>query len=391
MRKKLTALVVLALAAGAAGAAGAADRIKVGFVSTLSGPQGAPGIDARDGFLLAVKLAGGKLGELPAEVLVTDDQFNPETGKQAVDRYVKRDRVDFVTGIIYSNVLLAAAPSAFEAKVPYVSSNAGPSQIAGSGCNAYFVSAAWQNDGYHEASGQYATSKGTKSVYLLAPNYPAGKDALAGFKRFYTGKVVDEVYPRLGQLDFAAELAQVRAAKPEAVYAFMPGGMGINFVKQYVAAGADKEAKLYTPGFSADEDTIKAVGEPMIGILNTSQWAADLDNPANRKFVQEFQKEYGRPPTMYASQAYDVALLVDAAVKQIGGKVEDKEALRKALYEAKFDATRGKFRFNKNNFPVQDYYLREVYKDAGGRITNKTIAKVFSDFQDVHAAKCKMR
>src|SRR5215510_12807420 len=174
MRKKVIALVVLALVAGGASAA---DRIKVGFVSTLSGPQGAPGIDARDGFLLAVKLAGGKLGDLPAEVLVTDDQFNPEAGKQAVDRYVKRDRVDFVTGIIYSNVLLAAAPSAFEAKVPYVSSNAGPSQIAGSGCNAYFVSAAWQNDGYHEASGQYATSKGFKSVYLLAPNYPAGKDA----------------------------------------------------------------------------------------------------------------------------------------------------------------------------------------------------------------------
>jgi branched-chain amino acid transport system substrate-binding protein len=182
----------------------------------------------------------------------------------------------------------------------------------------------------------------------------------------------------------------MRAAKPDAVFFFLPGGMGINFVKQYVAAGADKEAKLYTPGFSADEDTIKAVGDPMIGILNTSQWAADLDNPANKKFVQEFQKEYGRPPTMYASQAYDVALLVDAAVKQIGGKVEDKEALRKALVDAKFDATRGKFRFNKNHFPIQDYYLREVYKDANGRITNKTVSKVFSDFQDVHAAKCKM-
>ena len=369
----------------------AANELKIGYLSTLSGPAGAIGVEVRDGFNLALKLAGGKLGGLPTEVVFADDTLNPETGKQLAERLLKRDRVNLMTGVIFSNVMIAAWPTIQEGKVFYVAPNSTPTSITGKGCNPHFVSAAWPNEGHHEAAGLYAKSKGFQNVYLIAPNYPAGKDATTGFKRGYGGTISAEVYTKLNQLDYSAELAQIRAAKPAALYAFLPGGMGINFVKQYVAAGADKEAKLYTPGFSADEDTIKAVGEPMIGILNTAQWAADLDNPANKTFVQAFQKEYGRVPTMYASQAYDVALLIDAAVKQIGGKVEDKEALRKALSEAKFDATRGKFRFNKNNFPIQDYYLREVYKDASGRITNKTVGKVFSDFQDVHAAKCKMK
>jgi len=388
MRKNMIALVVLAFVAAGVQAA---DRVKVGFVSTLSGPQGAPGIDSRDGFLLAVKMLGGKLGDLPVEVLVADDQFNPETGKQIADRFVKRDRVDFVTGIIYSNVLLAAAPTAFEAKVPYVSSNAGPSQLAGSGCNPYFVSAAWQNDGSHEASGQYATNKGFKTVYLLAPNYPAGKDALTGFKRFYKGKVVDEVYTKLGQLDFAAELAQVRAAKPDAVYAFMPGGMGINFIKQYVAAGLSKDIQLVLPGFSADEDTIKAVGEPMLGLFNPAHWSPDLDNAESKRFVAAFEKEFGRIPSAYAAQGFDAALMMDGAIRAMKGKVEDRDALMRALKTGKYRSVRGDYKMNNNGFPIQNYYLRVVGKDAQGRIINKTMGTVLANHGDAYAKDCKLK
>jgi branched-chain amino acid transport system substrate-binding protein len=389
MRKNMIALVVLALVATGVQAA---DRVKVGFVSTLSGPQGAPGIDSRDGFLLAVKMLGGKLGDLPVEVLVADDQFNPETGKQVVERFVKRDRVDFVTGIIYSNVLLAAAPVAFEAKVPYVSSNAGPSQLAGSGCNPYFVSAAWQNDGSHEASGQYATNKGFKTVYLLAPNYPAGKDALTGFKRFYKGKVVDEVYPKLGQLDFAAELAQVRAAKPDAVYAFMPGGMGINFIKQYVAAGLSKDIQLVLPGFSADEDTIRAVGEPMLGLFNPAHWSPDLDNAENKRFVAAFEKQYtGRIPSAYAAQGFDAALMIDGAIRAMKGKIADRDALMHALKTGKYRSVRGDYKMNNNGFPIQTYYLRVVGKDTQGRIINKTMGTVFTNHGDAYAQDCKLK
>jgi branched-chain amino acid transport system substrate-binding protein len=369
----------------------AADKVKVGLVSTLSGPAGALGVDMRDGFNLALKHLNGRLGNLPAEVQAQDDQFNPETGKQIVDRFVKRDRVDFVTGIIYSNILLAAAPVAFDAKTPYVSANAGPSQYAGKACNPYFVSAAWQNDGFHEAAGQHATQKGYKNTYLMAPNYPAGQDALNGFKRYYKGKVADEVYVKLGQLDFAAELAQLRAAKPEAVYVFFPGGMGINFIKQFVAAGLSKDVTLILPGFSADQDIIPAVGDSMLGLFNTAHWAPDLDSAENRKFVADFETTYKRIPSVYAAQGYDTALLIDAAVRGVKGKVEDREAVMRAMKSARPKSVHGEYRLNRNGYPVQNYYLRVVGKDQKGRLVNKTIGTIFTNHGDSYAKDCPLK
>jgi branched-chain amino acid transport system substrate-binding protein len=385
-------LVLAALAAAAlATQAHAADRVKVGFISTLSGPNAALGIDIRDAFQLAVKLNGGKLGGLPAEVIVVDDQFNPDTGKQAADRLIKRDRVDFLTGIVFSNILLAAAPPALESKTIVISANAGPSQLAGEQCNRYFFSASWQNDVNNGAPGMLATQRGFGNVYLIAPNYPAGRDALNGFKSFYKGKVVEETYTKLGQLDYSAEIAQIRAAKPDALFMFLPGGMGVNFIKQFVASGLSKDMRLLSAGVGADEDIIKAVGEPMLGLFNTAHWAHDLDNAPNRKFVEAFQKEYGRLPTVYAAQGYDTALLIDAAVRDVKGKVEDREAVIKALRAKRFQSVRGDFRWGNNNFPIQDWYLRVVGKDSQGRITNKMIGTVAKDVGDVHAAKCPLK
>jgi branched-chain amino acid transport system substrate-binding protein len=378
------------LCAGVIGAAHAADRVKVGFLSTLSGPGAGLGVDIQDGFNLALKSTGGKLGGLPTEVLAVDDQQNPETAKQATDRFLKRDKVDFMTGIVFSNVMLAVGPSIFESKTFYVSANAGPSQYAGAQCNPYFFNVAWQNDNLHEAVGKHVNDRGLKKAVLVAPNYPAGKDALTGFKRYYKGEVADEIYTKLGQLDYAPELAQIRAAKPDAVYIFLPGGMGINFIKQYAGTGLAKEVILFGPGFSADEDVIKAVGEPMTGMYNASHWAHDLDNPQNRRFVEDFQAAYGRLPSLYASQGYDAALLIDAAVRDVKGRIEDKEALRAALEAAHFRSVRGAFRFNNNHYPVQDYYLRVIGKDAKGRITNRMAGTIFKDHADAYAAECKM-
>lgn len=369
----------------------AADKVKVGMLSTLSGPGAGLGVDIRDGFNLAVKQLGGKFGGLPVEVIVADDQANPDVAKQTTERLLKRDKVDFMTGVVFSNVMLAVGPSVFAAKVPYVSANAGPSQYAGEQCNPYFFNVAWQNDNLHEAVGKTVADKGFKKVVVLAPNYPAGKDAINGFKRYYKGAVADEIYTKLGQLDYSAELAQARAAKPDAMYIFLPGGMGINFIKQFVGAGLSRDITLFGPGFSADEDVIKAVGEPMLGMFNSSQWAHDMDNPANKRFVADFQKEYGRLPSLYASQGYDAAMLLAAAVRDAKGKTEDKEAVLKALKAAKFDSVRGAFKFGPNQFPVQDYYLRVITKDGQGRVTNKTLGKVFSNHADAYAAQCKMK
>ncbi len=368
----------------------AADKVKVGLLSTLSGPGAGLGVDIRDGFNLALKHSGGKLGGLPAEVIVADDQANPEGAKQTADRLVKRDKVDFMTGVVFSNVMLAVGKPIFDAKTFYISANAGPSQLAGAQCSPYFFSASYQNDNMHEAVGKTVQDKGFKKVALLAPNYPAGKDALAGFKRYFKGEIASEVYTPLNQLDYGSELSKMRASGADAVYIFLPGGLGVNFIKQFVGAGLSKDMTLFGPGFSADEDVIRAVGEPMLGMFNTSQWAHDMDNAANKRFVADFQKDFGRLPTLYAAQGYDAARLMDAAVRDAKGKLEDKAAVQKALKAAKFDSVRGAFKFNTNQFPIQDYYLRVITKDTTGRITNRTLGTVFKNHADAYAAECKM-
>ena len=380
-----------ALSLALAASVQAADKVKVGFISTLSGPAAAIGTDIRDGFNLALKMSGGKLGGLPAEVLITDDQQNPDVGRQAADKYLKRDHVDFVTGIVFSNVLLAVAPAVFENKTILLSANAGPSVLAGAQCSPWFFSVAWQNEGTPEAAGKYTADKGFKSVFLLSPNYPAGKDMVTGFKRFYKGTIADELYPRLGQLDFSAELAQIRAAHPDAVFFFLPGGMGINFIKQFAAAGLGKETTLITTAFSADEDIIPAVGEPMLGIYNTGFWNHDMDNPESKTFVAAFEKEYGRLPSGYAAQGYDAARAIDAAVREVKGKLEDTDGVRSALRANKFKSVRGPFKINRNGFPIENFYLRVVERDAKGRITNRTLSVVLKDQPDPYVEQCPLK
>lgn len=387
------AAAALCLAAGTASmATAAAGTVKVGVALDISGPFAGPGAEIRDGLNLAAKQLGNKLGGLPAEFLQADTAGNPETARQVADRFLKRDKVDFFTGPVGSNVVLAVGPSVFGAKVPFLSANPGPSQLAGAQCNPFFFGTSYQNDAMHEAAGQHAANKGYKKVVVLAPNYPAGKDAVNGFKRAYKQPVADEVYTKVGQLDFAAELAQLRAAKPDAVYIFQPGGMGINFIKQFMGAGLNKDIVLISSPFTADEDIIAAVGEPMVGIFNASSYAHDLDNAANKQFVAEFQKAYGRLPTLYAAFAYDVVMNIDAAVKSLNGKLDDRAAVAKAVKTAKFNSVRGPVSYGNNQFLVQDYYLRQVVKTKDGKITNALQpGKLFTAHQDSYASQCGMK
>jgi branched-chain amino acid transport system substrate-binding protein len=384
-------LLVAALLGAAAFAAQAADKVKIGFISTLSGPNAAIGGDIRDGFNLGVKLNGGKLGGLAADVIVADDQLNPDTGKQHADRLVKRDRVDFVTGTVFSNVVLAIAPQITDSKTFFIGPNAGPAQYTGAQCNPFFFVSSWPSEAYSEAAGQYVTERGFKSVIFLAPNYQGGKDASNGFKRYYKGKLADEMYTKLGQLDYAAELAQIRAAKPEVLYVFLPGGMGINFIKQFVASGMSKDIQLVVPLWGSDQDIIRAVGDPMLGLFSLGHWTIDMDNAANRKFVAAFEKEYKRLPTGYAASGYDTALLLDAAIRRVKGNLDNKEALRAAIKSADFKSVRGDFKFNANQFPVQDYYLQVVSKGADGKIAHKTLGRILTARGDAYVQDCKMR
>lgn len=386
--KRIGAFVILSLLCAAI--AVASEPVKIGMITTLSTKGGYLGEDIRDGFMLAIKQSGGNLGGIPVELMVEDDNRKAEKGLQIADRFMKRDKAQILTGIVFSNVATAVVPRIVRSGAFYISPNAGPSTLAGKECDKNYFNVAWQNDNLHEAVGQYVSEKGYNNVYLLAPNYPAGKDGLAGFKRFYTGNIAGEVYTILGQADYAAELAALRAAKPDAVFFFLPGGMGINFIKQYAQAGLNKSIPLFGPAFSFDERLLDAVGESALGVINGSQWSWDLDTPANKQFVEAFRKEYGRTPTLYASQGYDAALLIASALKAVNGDMSKSDEFRAALEKADFPSVRGKFRFGANHHPIQDIYVREVIKDEQGKVTNRIVKKAFTDHVDAYAKDCSM-
>ena len=383
--------LVFSAALLAANGAQAADEIKIGFLTTLSGPGAGTGQDIRDAFTLAIKMNDGKLGGLPVNISITDDQNNPVAARQTVERYIKRDKVDIITGPVFSSVVLPIVPGILQSDTVFISTNTGPADYAGEKCDPNFFVVSWQNEDVPQAMGAFANEKGYKRVAMIAPNYPGGRESLQGFKRLYTGEIVDEVYTKMGQLDYSAEIANLKTAKPDAVFYFLPGGMGINFVKQYNASGLQKDAPLLTPGFTADTENIAALGKDMVGTFNSSQWADDLPNEANKKFVEAYKKEYGRLPSMYSSQGYDAAMLIDGAVRQVNGKIEDKETFRKAMKDAQFASVRGDFKFNNNNYPIHDIHMRQVIEDEQGNVRNKLIGTVLKNHSDLFAKQCPMK
>jgi branched-chain amino acid transport system substrate-binding protein len=366
--------------------------VKIGFITTLSGPGGYLGADSRDAFNLAVEMEGGKLGGVPVQVIVEDDGLKPGQGKQIADRMMKSDGVKLFTGIIFSNVLGATAPDILDNGGIYVSNNAGPSNFAGKDCHKNYFVVSWQNDTLHESAGQNATNLGYKKAFILAPNYPAGKDALAGFKRYFKGDIVGEIYTRLDQTDFAPEMAQIRAAKPDVVFHFHPGGLGITFARQYQQAGLLGTFPLVVAAPSVDATIVKALGDAGIGTIGSSHWNTDFDNPANKKFMEAWTKKYGpdRVPTYYAGQAYDTALAIASALKATNGDLSDPEKFRQAMLKADFQLVRGPFKFDKNQHPIQDWYASKVEKGPDGKVIIKTTGKVFSDKGDVYSKDCKL-
>jgi branched-chain amino acid transport system substrate-binding protein len=378
---KIRTLVAAACAAALTAGMAQAEGLKVGMITTLSGGGAGLGIDVRDGFMLAVKQSGRS----DIEVVIEDDQRKPDVAVQLADKLVQSDKVDVLTGIIWSNLAMAVVPAVTAQGKFYISPNAGPSQLAGKGCSKNYFNVAWQNDAFNEAAGAWASENGIGKVFLMAPNYPAGKDMIAGFKRFFKGEVTEEVYTKLGQTDYAAEIAQIKASDADMVYYFLPGGMGISFMKQYAGSGAGKP--VMGPAFSFDQGILGAIGEAALGVKNTSHWSKDIDNAANKAFVESFQAEYDRLPSLYAEQGFDTALLLISAMGK--ADVNDADAFRAALEAADFASPRGAFKFAANHHPIQTIYMREVVKE-GDVVTNKIIGVAATDHTDVYGAECKM-
>src|SRR6201996_8658595 len=385
MRRTLGLAGLVALLA--MGPAAAQDKIKIGVIVTLSGPAAALGGQVRDGFALAVKDLGGKMGGKDVEVVVADDELKPDAAVTKVKGLLERDKVDFVVGPIFSNILQAIHKPVIDAKTFLISPNAGPSSYAGKECNPYFYVTSYQNDQVHEILGKVAQDRGYKRVYIIVPNYQAGKDSAAGFKIDYKGEIVEETYVPLGTLDFQVELSKIASMKPDAVFTFMPGGMGVSLVKQFKQAGlADRIPFL--SAFTVDESTLPAQQDAAIGMFGGSDWAPDLDNPQNKKFVSEYEAAYNSVPATYAMQAYDAAMLIDSAVKTVKGDLGNKDAVAAALKKADFTSLRGGFKFNSNGYPIQDFYLTKVAKRADGKFETEIVQKVFENYGDRYAKDC---
>ena len=390
MNKQTCRRLALACLILSCAATQAQEKFKIGVVSTMSGPGGAFGAETLAGLNLAVKLGGGALGGVPVEVVSGDDQARPEIGKQVAEKMLAQDRVNMLAGTVFGQVVLAVGPAAFAAKTPFVTTVPGPSDFAGAGCNRYYFSVGFQSDGPHEAMAKYLAEKKFKNVYVVVPNFPAGRDAIAGIKRFYKEPLAGEVFTTVNQLDYSIEIAAIQARKPEVVYVFLPGGMGINFIKQYKLAGLSKISPLVGPNFAFEEDILRAVGDAALGSLNASNWANDTPTPENKAFVAAFEKEYKRLPSQYAAMAYDLGQLLAVALPTIKSKLNDKEALTSAIENVRFKSIRGAFKFNRNHMPVQDWVLRSVVRDDAGRVTNKTVDRIVAGHADAYSQACNM-
>jgi len=366
--------------------------IKIGFVSTFSGPQAAIGEDMRRSVELAKEHLGGKMGGVPFEIIYEDDQFKPDVGKARSEKLVQQDKVNVIAGYIWSNVLLASLKSVTdEGDTILISSNAGPSQIAGELCNRNFFSTSWNNDQTPMAMGQYLQEKGVKSMYLMAGNYAAGKDMLAGVKRTFKGEIKGEDLTKWpDQLDFSAELAKIRAAKPDGIFIFYPGAHGVQFLQQYVQAGLKDQIPLYQV-FSIDAITLPQQKELALGTLGAQEWVNDLPNDANKKYVADFKKKHGFYPSYYGAQSYDSIMLIASAAEALKGDLSNKDKVRAEMKKANFKSLRGDFKYNTNQFPIQNFYIQEAVKDAEGMMTVKTIATAVKDGKDPYYEKCPMK
>jgi branched-chain amino acid transport system substrate-binding protein len=369
----------------------ASAQVRIGLSGALSGPVAVVGQDQVDGFMLALEQGGGKLGGQAVTVFKEDDQLKPEVGNQVVRKFIDKDKVHAIVGLGFSNVLMASLKPVVDSGIVALATNAGPSPLAGAACAPNVFSVAWQNDGAAESMGKYMQEKGIKRVYLMAPNYQAGKDMLIGFKRFFKGEIVDEVYTQVGQSDYSAEISQLQAAKPDAVFAFYPGGMGVNYIRQLSQAGLLKSIPNYSV-FTVDATTMPALRDAATGTISGAMWDIAIDNPENKQFIEAFRAKYKRLPSEYAAAAYDAARLLDVAIRRAGANYGDKKALAAAVKTAgqDFKSVRGPFRFNKNNMPIQNYYAFQV-ASVGAAPVIKLLGIPLANHADAYQSKCSMQ
>ena len=369
---------------------GAPAPFRIALMVTLSGPSAVLGMQVRDGFQLALQGLGGEMAGRQVELTLLDDELKPDLAAQKIQSLLARGQVDLVVGPIFSNILQAIQKPVLESGRILISPNAGPSLYAGAQCSPYFFVVSYQNDQAHEVMGLYAQEQGFRKIAFIMPNYQAGKDAVSGFLRQFRGDIVEEIYVPMAQLDLSAELVRIAAAKPDAVFTFMPGGMGVALVKSYAQSGLSGKIPLLST-FTFDEATLPAQQEAALGLIGSTSWSPSLDNPQNKTFVADFEKQFGMVPSAYAIQGYDTAMLIDSAVRKTQGQTQDRDQLAQALRQADFVSLRGAFRFNRNGYPIQDFYQVKAIKRPDGRFQTQIVSRILTSVGDAYAKDCPLK
>jgi branched-chain amino acid transport system substrate-binding protein len=369
---------------------GAPAPLRIALMVTLSGPSAVLGMQVRDGFQLALQGLGGEMAGRQVELTLLDDELKPDLAAQKIQSLLARGQVDLVVGPIFSNILQAIQKPVLESGRILISPNAGPSLYAGAQCSPYFFVVSYQNDQAHEVMGLYAQEQGFRKIAFIMPNYQAGKDAVSGFLRQFRGDIVEEIYVPMAQLDLSAELVRIAAAKPDAVFTFMPGGMGVALVKSYAQSGLSGKIPLLST-FTFDEATLPAQQEAALGLIGSTSWSPSLDNPQNKTFVADFEKRFGVVPSAYAMQGYDTAMLIDSAVRKTQGQTQDRDQLAQALRQADFVSLRGRFRFNRNGYPIQDFYQVKAIKRPDGRFQTQIVSRILTSVGDAYAKDCPLK
>ena len=264
-------------------------------------------------------------------------------------------------------------------------------RLPAAACNANFFVTSYQNDQIYEALGQVANEKGYKNVYALVPNYQAGKDALAGFKRTYKGKLVEESLLPLNTTDFQPEVSKIWLIEGRCAV-HLHAGRPRHQPAQDHAAGRLKDKLPVLSAFTADEATLPVLQDAALGVFGALTWAPNMDNPQNKKFVAEYEKAYNAVPASYAMQAYDAAMLIDSAVRATKGNLSDSKAISAAMQQGRLQVAARAVQVQRQRLSDRGFLSDQGRQARRRQIPDRDRARRSSPTTPIRYAKdCKLK
>jgi branched-chain amino acid transport system substrate-binding protein len=364
---------------GAAGAwagikRGNLNPLKIGNLTTLSGPSAALPIDVYRGFVTYVKSRGGRLGGRKIEFVSADDQQNPAVAIQQAQRLVNEEHVDLIEGIFFTNVLLGVRDTLDSLKIPTVVANAAANAITRDRRSPYIFRTSYTNYMLGAALAAWAAAHLPKPIVTTAANYGAGQESSSSFRAFYThnsgqldGDTIFSQFP--SQADYQPIISQIQGRKPGAVWCFPAGGTeSIKFVKAYRQFGLGNVPLIGNNNLTDPQSIVDALGSDGVGIRTSATWTPQVANAENKRFVAAFQKFFGGSPSAFAELGYKAAQFLDLALRKVHGDTSNKDRLAQAMAGVgSFVAPGGRNKMDPATHQlIVPFYLQQIVKRGSG-------------------------